>query len=562
MKIAIYGLPCAGKTTLMEKISDAKIIHGSAELNRLSHRMFAELSEQEKKEVRIKYTDYINSLNESIIVSDGHYSFLEDVVFTDFDGDLYDVFFYLFCEPEIIKKRMGESDKNKQYSNLSLELIKQWQDYEIESLREECHKRNKDFYVISDNLKDECAFLDFFNLVVSGYSTYRQAKEIVHKIQEVYPEKCELDVIDGDKTLILQDSFRYCCNGETDVFDGNFYTGYQSFLFLRDTDRVKVSINKVAELRINPIFAEKLAKCKYVVLSAGIKELWDKIAEEHQIMNVFADIMISADTKYYVIKLLMNAGCRINAYGDSKNDLYMLRVADRGFLFVGEKISRSLKNTSLSNINLIYDKSKYILSEHEDLKEDIAICKSDSGINGGRLAAAHFRLGEAMGRRLSELFTEKDTAILVLERGGRFFGDGLYCTFGGTFYSLDPSSVSARQDVNGKDIKDQTNKAILSKNNLPIIKQSRVIIVDSVINSGKSVFKLIELIKDDNPDIDIIVATNVIQSKAVNLFKEYKLFAVRESENSFVGINRAKQYGKSGPDTADRLFNCIMKRFM
>ena len=34
MKIALYGMPCAGKSTLMDRITDAKIINGSQELKR------------------------------------------------------------------------------------------------------------------------------------------------------------------------------------------------------------------------------------------------------------------------------------------------------------------------------------------------------------------------------------------------------------------------------------------------------------------------------------------------------------------------------------------------
>ena len=68
-------------------------------------------------------------------------------------------------------------------------------------------------------------------------------------------------------------------------------------------------------------------------------------------------------------------------------------------------------------------------------------------------------------------------------------------------------------------------------------------------------------IKKNNPGIDVVIAANVIQSEAVELFKDYLVFATRLSKNSFVGINQSKQTGKTGPDTADRLFNLIEKRY-
>lgn len=155
-----------------------------------------------------------------------------------------------------------------------------------------------------------------------------------------------------------------------------------------------------------------------------------------------------------------------------------------------------------------------------------------------RLAAAHVRLGEKIGRHIAAVFPEKNTSILVLERGGRFFGDGVYMGAGGIFYSMNPKQDDA-----------------------PVINTERVVIVDSVINTGKSIMRIIDELKNHNPGIDVIIAANVIQNEAVELFKDYLVFATRLSKNSFVGVNQSKQTGKTGPDTADRLFNLIKKRY-
>lgn len=69
--------------------------------------------------------------------------------------------------------------------------------------------------------------------------------------------------------------------------------------------------------------------------------------------------------------------------------------------------------------------------------------------------------------------------------------------------------------------------------------------------------RIIDEIKKHNPGIDVIIAANVIQNEAVELFKDYLVFAT----NSFVGVNQSKQTGKTGLDTADRLFNLIKKRY-
>lgn len=73
--------------------------------------------------------------------------------------------------------------------------------------------------------------------------------------------------------------------------------------------------------------------------------------------------------------------------------------------------------------------------------------------------------------------------------------------------------------------------------------------------------RIVDEVKTHNPGIDVIIAANVIQNEAVKLFKDYLVFTIRVSENSFVGVNQSQQTGRTGPDTADRLFNLIEKRY-
>ena len=532
-------MPCAGKSTLMNRITDAKVINGIQELRRISGGSFSELSEEEKHQVRIKYTEYINGLKDEVIVSDGHYSFMENVAFTKADGDLYDIFIYLYCSPETLKERYALSEKNAKFANESVESISQWQEFEIINLRKECHKRNKDFYVVSDNEEEQNEFLGFLSLLRGGFSSYDLATDICNQIMEQFNKQNTLYIVDGDKTIITQDSYKFCCNGKTKIFDGDFYTGYQSFLFEKELQAASIDKSKISEITVNNEVYDVVVSNNYVVLSSGIKDLWTDITEAKNLGTVYANPYISADVKYYVVKQLREHGYTVFAYGDSKIDLYMLREADKGFLYIGKRISRSLKNESLSGLVPIYDHSLVILSdEDEEVQCDIAICKSNSGISGSRLAAAHVRLGEKIGRRIAAVFPEKNTSILVLERGGRFFGDGVYMGAGGIFYSM-----------NSK------------KDDAPVINTERVVIVDSVINTGKSIMKIVDEIKKHNTGIDVIIAANVIQNEAVELFEDYLVFATRLSKNSFVGVNQSKQTGKIGPDTADRLFNLIEKRY-
>ena len=53
------------------------------------------------------------------------------------------------------------------------------------------------------------------------------------------------------------------------------------------------------------------------------------------------------------------------------------------------------------------------------------------------------------------------------------------------------------------------------------------------------------------------LAMNVINKDALIKLHSFNLVAVRSSSNKFTGSNIKKQIGNIGPDTSDRLFNCI-----
>lgn len=162
------------------------------------------------------------------------------------------------------------------------------------------------------------------------------------------------------------------------------------------------------------------------------------------------------------------------------------------------------------------------LEKTEEINKLIAITKSDSGISGPELAKAHFKLGAALGSRITGLSPE-DTTIVAILRGGIFFAEGMYFAMGCKFETYDPKNEQFGRPE--------------TKN---------VILVDSVINTGKTVQELL--------DPNMKVACCVINEQAVPKFSDF-LYTVRVSKNSYVGKNVKKQEGKVGPDTTMRLFN-------
>lgn len=162
------------------------------------------------------------------------------------------------------------------------------------------------------------------------------------------------------------------------------------------------------------------------------------------------------------------------------------------------------------------------LQKNDDLEKLIAITKSDSGIMGPELANAHLELGKALGSQMT-LFEPRDTTVVAMLRGGIFFAEGIYFSLGCKFDVYDPK------------------KGDFTRPNT-----KNVILVDSVINTGKTLLELMEP--------NTYVACCVINEKAVPLFED-RLFTVRVSKNSYVGCNVRKQQGNVGPDTTSRLFN-------
>lgn len=164
------------------------------------------------------------------------------------------------------------------------------------------------------------------------------------------------------------------------------------------------------------------------------------------------------------------------------------------------------------------------VNKTDKISELISITKSDSGVSGPELAKAHMELGKYLAQGFPKMNPEDTTVVAVL-RGGIFFAEGIYFHLGCKFQLYDPK-----------------------KDYFVRPKTKNVIIVDSVINTGHTIKKILEP--------DMLIACCVVNEQAVELFGN-QLYTIRESKNSFVGENVSKQNGGVGPDTTMRLFNQI-----
>lgn len=531
MRIALYGLPCAGKTSLLQTINFCKVINGGEELKKYS----GSISEK-----RTEFLLWLNSEENKNYFIDGHFQFIKngnvETVFTNEDK-IFDVFMYLYQEPSVIFDRILKSEKNQKYLPATIESISLWQNDEISKLREICHKSNKDFYIIDDCKNGYVNFIPFCMDVLDGFSNLDFAKRICNEIN--FDSK-QVTLLDGDKTITKSDTSRTLLNFSTDIFDNNFYTGYQFWIqdniIDKNFDKEKIRID-ADSLEINTTLVKSVKNP--VIISSGLSEIWNDILGKKLGIKTYAGKNISAETKYFLTKFLKQKGYEVISYGDSKNDLYMLKESDRGILVINKYLSRSLKEDEVQDLEILnyrhhfLNEETYDDEEYKKIKEYIAITKSDSGINGNKLAKAHFELGGKLVKYFSKL-KPNETTIVSFERSGHFLADGIFMNFDARFITYN----SKFQDF-------------------PKIQTKNVILVDGVINNGNTILKAIEKIQQQNFSINIFIATNVINKDALIKLHSFNLVAVRSSSNKFTGSNIKKQIGNIGPDTSDRLFNCI-----
>lgn len=350
MRIGLYGMPTAGKTYILDRLDFIEVIVGSKLLREydpdFDNRDEAGREQDRKDVARLM-------MKKETFIMDGHYAFGDEIAFTEDEGRMYEVYLYLYVDPDVLKQRMESSEKNRKYLKYDIE---KWQDNEISSLREYCHRNNKDFYVIDnppDNASEDIeSVIEFIKDITDGYSCVSYAEQCADDILK----KCSSDVIvllDGDKTLTIEDSSNTVFGYKTHLYDGNFYTGYQAWKQNREFKQYHFDDLTEMPVRLNEKVKSSLTTDSYI-LTSGHERVWRFISGRLGIGFYYGTEM-SAETKLYITKLLQDKGKKVIAYGDGMNDYYMLKQADRGYLVSKQDgtISRSLKGRDLEGLIIV-----------------------------------------------------------------------------------------------------------------------------------------------------------------------------------------------------------------
>ena len=350
MRIGLYGMPTVGKSFILNRLDFIEVVMGSRLLREIDPE-FDFRDDAGRCHARKRLAQIL--MEKQTFIMDGHYAFGDEIAFTEDDGKLYDVFLYLYIAPEILRGRMSASERNRKYLEYD---IAEWQSHEIESLRVYCHRNDKDFYVIDNPpmnyFEDITEIVEFIHEIADGYSCLSYAKKSVERIIEKSQSE-EIVLLDGDKTLTIQDTSNKVFGYKTHLYDGNFYTGFQAWKQGKEFKQYDFDNLSQMPVALNKTVEAALTNDSYI-LTSGHERVWGFISNAMGV-EYFYGIEMSAETKFFITKGLQKAGKRVIAYGDGMNDYYMLKQADEGYLITKQDgtISRSLKGRDLEGLRIV-----------------------------------------------------------------------------------------------------------------------------------------------------------------------------------------------------------------
>ncbi|KAI1197351.1 uracil phosphoribosyltransferase-domain-containing protein [Nemania serpens] len=352
-----------------------------------------------------------------------------------------------------------------------------------------------------------------------------------------------------------------------------------------------------------------------LVVTCGLRRVWEKILEMNGLSGAVKVIgggrltdgfVVTAEAKASLVSRLRKVHeLYVVAFGDSPLDLPMLSAADQAIIVAGQENTRSksmdaalhkamqrgglrasqvllpshavprlsvadLPLTQINGpefINSICRRrrrnglpvsSQVLHATGENVAKLLMTPTRDANINGPALREAHRRIGWFLAAKfLTELVgleehtiphvqghqtsgfrlrDEQDTLIVALMRGGEPMAFGV----------SDVLPTAMFVHANGPD--DAREHHLAGKHT--------VILVDSVVNSGKTVVEFVQRIRTICPEVRIVVVAGVVQSQSVSqgslahtLAHDSRLniIALRLSDNKFTG--------KGTTDTGNRLFN-------
>ena len=348
-----------------------------------------------------------------------------------------------------------------------------------------------------------------------------------------------------------------------------------------------------------------------VIVTCGLRRVWDKVLVREGLSEVVKVIgggriadgfVVTAAVKAAMVARLRDIHhMYVWAFGDSVLDLPMLSKADQAIVVVGEEQSRSktmdaallnaIDNDGLlvrqallpSNASPRLDTTKLPLIKLTDPRLIDSVMgrhprhplqvlhatnrnaakllmtpMRDATVAGPALREAHRRVGRYLateflaemvgveeypiphvqGHQTSgyRLCNERETLIVALMRGGEAmaFGVNEACPCAMFVHASRPEDLKSHH----------------------LLQQRTVVLVDSVVNSGKTVVNFVQHVRSLHATVRIVVVAGVVQAQSVSRGGPVQVLA-SHANLSFIALRLSdnKFTGRGTTDTGNRLFN-------
>ncbi|KAK4234175.1 uracil phosphoribosyltransferase-domain-containing protein [Achaetomium macrosporum] len=350
-----------------------------------------------------------------------------------------------------------------------------------------------------------------------------------------------------------------------------------------------------------------------IVVTCGLRRVWEAVLDRAGLSNTVKVIgggrlsdglIVTAEVKAALVAFLRDTyALYVTAVGDSPLDVPMMREAHQAVVVVGEEHGRSktmderlrqaidqgglrarqvllpssapprldpgrLPVVHLADAELLasivdprYHYDRILHATARNAAKLLMTPTRDARVAGPALRRAHARVGWYLATELlpevlgteeysiphvqghttsgHRILNEEKTTIVALMRGGEPMALGVNDALPGAMFlhAKKPDEVKA-EHVKG---------------------QWAILLVDSVVNSGKSMVEFVQRIRSLDATVPIVCVAGVVQARSISCFgdgllnqalqddKALSLVALRLSDNKFTG--------QGGTDTGNRLFN-------
>ncbi|ENH67423.1 hypothetical protein FOC1_g10010695 [Fusarium oxysporum f. sp. cubense race 1] len=542
--IGLYGIPATGKSTVLEGLrnklgeTEFAFFEGSNVISYLvpgGLKAFQKLEDPEKKEWRAEAITHIKNeaaASGKIAVVTGHFMFWskEDsapyAVYTPEDLKTFTQIIYLNPNALVLLFQVMNDMKKKRFdmTGLSAENWVLWQTLEVTTLRDLCRQHKILFTTVQNPaLKNVLPLVQHFRELAPAGSNLAQVKKRLDEIIALHDSK-ELQtflVFDGDRTLSAEDGGRLLVDqleqngtGLKDSAMRGFFSSPMGIILEHHglSDSVKV------------IGGGRFSDGYFV--TPGVKAAVVSHLRDVHDLNVLLPSTSSPRLDNNSLPVVsFDDGDFVKSIVDPHPERRPLKKYDA--------TNKAASNILMSPMRSAAVSGPMLRAAHANVGRYLATEYVSKLIGLEEFTISHLQGHQTTGHRLRN---EAKTSIIALMRGGEPMAFGISDVFPQVMFV----HASSADDVNKHHVQGQSN----------------VILVGSVINSGKSVIELIKRVVRLKPKISITVVAGVVQTEAIaegHLFAKVirrhgaGLIALRISENKFTGTKTT--------DTGNRLFN-------